>query len=151
MTAALMQWVVGPDTGISSKALWSHMMAGSAPSEGFGNHPHDVDDFGRCHRLLSLAPHWFPRLGEMAVYGEEWRVLAEHWPELGRLYQSWWDVRNSPDKKVRYAAWHAFQDRITPLFDSVRVCVDCGKDGLRSYSKDAKGLHCGCVRAEVDS
>lgn len=138
MSAAIMHWIIGPDTGTSSKALWSHMVTGSVPSGAPGDPPHDVDDFGRCHRLLSIAPQWFPRLGEMAVYGEEWRVLAENWQELGRLYQAWWAVRDNPSQ-------YAFQDRLTPLFDSVRVCVDCGKNGLRSYRKDAKGLHCGCL------
>lgn len=58
-------WLMGDDTGISSKALCAHMLG----IEGARNMPpSDAGDRGRCIRLLQLIPEWQPRLDEMAQY-----------------------------------------------------------------------------------
>lgn len=85
---AAMLWVVGSDTGMSSKAIWSHMVNGCAERAwGSVYYPLDPDDFGRCYRLLLRVPEWRPRIGEMAVYGPEWAGLAAAWDELTNLYE----------------------------------------------------------------
>lgn len=95
MSAAAIQWVAGGDTGISSMAIWTHMMGGD-PSRSewavFGNYPSDPGDFGRCYRLLRLMPGWRARIGEMARYGSVWAGLAEAWDELEELYEAEVDV-----------------------------------------------------------
>jgi hypothetical protein len=83
----LVDWPSCDDTGISSRAIYAHMTGRRPQSSTFGNHPHDPSDFGRCYRLLQLAPEWVPRMVEMAQYTQVWARLAEVWPELTRLYE----------------------------------------------------------------
>lgn len=77
-------WITSDDTGISSKAIWAHMM-GRRPSN--PTHPWDPADFGRCYRLLALAPEWEARMPEMAKYSDVWGRLGAAWPELKALYE----------------------------------------------------------------
>lgn len=74
------RWVVGEDTGSSSIAIWAHMQG--VGDEADAGWPSDPSDLGRCLRLLALIPEWKPRLGEMAVYGKQWKALLERWAEL---------------------------------------------------------------------
>ena len=48
---AAIRWITGRDTGMSSKALWAHMMTGTCD----GSYPLDADDFGRIARLLDVV------------------------------------------------------------------------------------------------
>lgn len=73
-------WIVGSDSGLSSKAIWAHMM-GVKPRDSW-NHPHDPSDFGRCARLLGLMPEWRERLPEMAERSSAWRDLIARWDEI---------------------------------------------------------------------
>lgn len=75
------RWAVGPDTGLSSKTIWRKMMG----VPGQVDVPHDPDDFGRCHRLLSAIPGWRDRIGEMSTV-PGWESLAPAWSELEALY-----------------------------------------------------------------
>lgn len=77
-------WIVGHDTGASSKTIWAVMM-------GVGNrdasHPHDPSDFGRCHRLLIQLPEWRERLEEMVSVSAYWKALVARWDEIEALYK----------------------------------------------------------------
>lgn len=75
------QWIVGPDTGASSKAIWAHMM-GVKPPYNIYAHPFDPADLGRCLRLLQLIPEWQPRLKEMAAHSKNWERLLAQWDVL---------------------------------------------------------------------
>jgi len=87
-----LDWLTGPDTGISSEVIWETMtgIRVNTLHEVWGHYaPRDPSDFGRCHRLLELFPEWRPRLSE--VYEKhpdypEWKALIENWDELTRLY-----------------------------------------------------------------
>ena len=85
-----LDWIAGGDTGMSSKAIWSHMMGLPArgwPDDRFGvAYPHDPDDFGRCYRLLALIPEWRPRIGEMAQYNRQWAALVARWSDIEAMY-----------------------------------------------------------------
>ena len=108
MSAAAIAWITGYDTGVSSKAIWAHMMGG-VPDRGWRrrDHPYDPDDFGRCYRLLCIVPEWRPRIGEMAQYGPEWAALAGAWEELSGLYET--EVGAGKD------AAHRFFGKIAPM------------------------------------
>jgi hypothetical protein len=81
-------WINGQDTGTSSNAIYRHMMGIPRVQSGyFGDYPIDPADFGRCYRLLALAPEWRARIGEMRSHGEEWAALAGAWDELTALYE----------------------------------------------------------------
>lgn len=80
-----MTWIVGPDTGISSKTIWAVMM-GVVAQTGDYCIPYDPSDFGRCHRLLQIMPEWRSRLNEVASMFPEWTPLVKNWGELEALY-----------------------------------------------------------------
>jgi hypothetical protein len=75
-------WIVGRDTGSSSKALWAVMMG----VDGGGAYPSDGGDLGRCLRLLEAVPEWRARLPEMAAKNDYWGALVKHWDELEALH-----------------------------------------------------------------
>jgi hypothetical protein len=84
-------WIDGYDTGLSSTTVWCFMMG--VPFERYIEHPwgpkapSDPSDFGRCYRLLHLAPEWRGRMSEMAnVPG--WAKVAPAWQELTALFEA---------------------------------------------------------------
>ena len=79
------EWYRGFDTGTSSKAIYRQMQR--FPQLDPHSWPRDPDDFGRCYRLLALAPEWRARIVEMAQHGPEWRALGLAWDELTALYE----------------------------------------------------------------
>lgn len=80
------EWMMGPDTGISSKTICA-VMTGCDTTGMWCDVPHDPSDFGRCYRLLKLFPEWRPRLGEVAERFKEWGPLVAAWDELTALYK----------------------------------------------------------------
>jgi hypothetical protein len=103
VTAVAIDWIVGHDTGMSSKAVWAHMM-GRDPADRFGvAYPHDPDDFGRCYRLLALIPEWRARIGEMARYGREWAALSARWAEVEASYEQEIGARHRGMARQTYA------------------------------------------------
>lgn len=86
---ALADWLLGDDTGTSSKWM-AHVLLGGPKCE--DDWPWDDDDFGRCSRLLSRFPAARTRLSEMTTRGSRssrkvWRGLVAQWDELERLYR----------------------------------------------------------------
>ena len=74
------QWIVGRDTGNSSIVLWAVMMGVEPVARPYRiEHPHDVYDFGRCYRLLTLIPEWKPRLPELVGLSIGWRDTVHGW------------------------------------------------------------------------
>lgn len=82
----LIAWLVSSDTGISSKAIVAQMTGTKSGDDGWGDHPHDSDDFGRCYRLLEAVPEFRERIGEMAARSPEWKALVKRWDRLSDLY-----------------------------------------------------------------
>jgi hypothetical protein len=82
------EWIHGPDTGLSSKTIWSVMMGNSAVLGMWGaTEPADPDDFGRCYRLLQKFPEWRARMPEVAAKYPRWAKLVAAWDELTRLFE----------------------------------------------------------------
>ena len=82
------EWITGHDTGVSSKAIYRHFMGYTRERSAWGTHPHDPSDFGRCYRLLKIAPKWCERIGEMAEYSKTWAAMAGAWDELTTMYEA---------------------------------------------------------------
>jgi hypothetical protein len=81
------QWPSCGDVGMSSRAIWRHMMGRSPDVQWGPRPPSDPADFGRCYRLLHApwAGEWRERIGEMAKY-HGWSGLVARWAELETLY-----------------------------------------------------------------
>ena len=81
-------WLKSWDTGISALTIY-HVLGhglpvGDWPRPGV---PHDPADFGRCHRLLAVAPGWRERLGEVADCHPAWRPFVDRWDDMTDLYE----------------------------------------------------------------
>jgi len=88
-------WPASDDTGTSSTAIYRHMSGLPVLRP---DHPWDPSDFGRCYRLLALAPGWRARMPEMARHGKVWERLAAAWDELTALYEADVDVTVRPHR-----------------------------------------------------
>lgn len=82
--ARALAWREDGDVGLSSKAIYCHMMGQDDPDD--YNHPLDPADLNRCLLLLDLIPEWKPRIGEMARYGQWWKDLVKHWDEISARF-----------------------------------------------------------------
>lgn len=81
LTRRVFKWLLGRDTGSSSKAILAHMVCGVS----HGEYPYDPADLGRCLRMLELFPEWKARIAEMAGYGKVWAVFIDHWDGLSSM------------------------------------------------------------------
>jgi hypothetical protein len=89
-----MEWLLGGDTGVSSKTILA-VMTGNEVSGPFGaDIPYDPSDFGRCYRLLQQFPEWKARLPEVAARYPIWGPMVEAWPQMETLWE-----RESPTGK----------------------------------------------------
>jgi hypothetical protein len=80
------EWFTSWDTGTSSQAIYA-TMTGKPVTPKQVDPPRDVGDFGRCRRLLRVAPQeWTDRMIEVASRFPAWLPLVDHWGELTRLY-----------------------------------------------------------------
>ena len=81
-------WLLGTDTGESSKTIYAVMTLepGGSVKGCRGAYPLDADDFGRCFRLLERFPAWRPRLSEVAAIFPKWRPIVEAWSGMEELF-----------------------------------------------------------------
>lgn len=78
------QWAKSWDTGQSSMTIYNFMARGIVSRPEI---PHDPSDFGRCYRLLKVAPEWRARMAEMGAVIATWTPYADAWDELERLFE----------------------------------------------------------------
>lgn len=83
VTERALQWLLGGDTGSSSKTICS-VLSGAGGS--IADPPRDPDDFGRCYRLLRFIPEFRSRLFEVGARLPMWRPMIEAWDELEDRY-----------------------------------------------------------------
>lgn len=81
------EWIMGPDTGMSSITIWTVLGGYSFPDYKHPAVPLDPDDFGRCYRLVKRIAGWEARLPEVAEKYPEWKPLVENWAILCALYE----------------------------------------------------------------
>ncbi|MBW7932463.1 MAG: hypothetical protein H3C62_02380 [Gemmatimonadaceae bacterium] len=107
------EWLAGPDTGVSSRAIYRHMSGLPVDPACGAGYPHDPDDFGRCYRLLAIAPEWRARIAEMSAYGAAWAALSVHWDELTALHEA--ELAGTGDREP------SLHRRIRQLVESARA------------------------------
>lgn len=79
-----MEWLLGPDTGMSSMALLSCLMIAAVPNH---RYPSDASDFGRCYRMLTELPELRANIPKAtARMGPVWRRMGKAWDDLTSLY-----------------------------------------------------------------
>jgi len=84
---ALGDWLASADTGISSRVIYA-VFTGHPVTGRWTSTPHDPADFGRCYRLLEIAPaHWRENLSKVSDRYPHWGPLVEQWDECERLYR----------------------------------------------------------------
>jgi hypothetical protein len=83
----IMTWIRGHDIGISSETIWEYMTGLPLYTLHGRSVPLDPDDFGRCYRLLKLAPAWVERLPELAARYPEWGPMVREWARMTALYE----------------------------------------------------------------
>jgi hypothetical protein len=125
------RWIVGRDTGTSSKTIWSVMM-GAEPD--YHGEPSDPDDFGRCYRLLKIAPaSWRANLSRVSDKYPVWTALVRQWDELTALYED--ELVNGPiDKKYRVRMAPKTYARMKELIDEGRIIAGWTKTGPGSWT-----------------
>jgi hypothetical protein len=81
------EWRDGRDTGVSSQTIYSVFMGVGNPDRACW--PWDPSDFGRCYRLLKIAPDWRKNLHRVAESYPHtaWVPLIREWAELEKLYE----------------------------------------------------------------
>lgn len=76
-------WIEHGEIGLSSRTIWTRL-TGRPVFE--VNHPHDPDDFERCHKLLEAVPEWKTQLDKLRTLSPQWNNLVEKWHVLTELY-----------------------------------------------------------------
>lgn len=91
---AEMAWLLGPDTGISSKSIFSVLASTDALCSAARARlpwgpdvPHDPSDFGRCHRMLKAFPAWRERLSEVVAAIPKYRLMVREWAQMEALWE----------------------------------------------------------------
>lgn len=88
-----MKWLLGTDTGLSSKCIFAALArpdnktAIDRDIRKVAHLPHDSDDFGRCLRLVQRFM-WRKRLDELVVARPEWSLIVSRWDELAALHEA---------------------------------------------------------------
>ena len=96
------EWRQGWDTGRSSLEIYDFFVLGKTPSE--EAYPRDPDDFGRCYRLLKVAPSWRANIQDMSECPVPWSAYVAAWDELERLYEEGLASGTSPGLYARMKA-----------------------------------------------
>jgi hypothetical protein len=115
---AELEWLLGPDTGISSKSIFSVLastdvlrVSAKAQLGSFGaDVPHDPSDFGRCYRLLEKFPAWRERLNEVAAAIPKYGPMVREWAQMEAL---WSEESRSRKAPKLYELMRALEDEGT--------------------------------------
>lgn len=130
MDKRALSWIVGDDTGISSRTIWSVMMGVEYNGISGPRPPADPSDFGRCYRLLKLIPEWRGRLREVAERYPIWGPMVEAWDELERMYEAALATgKNVSDESRR------MYERMKQLEDAGRVADGWVQTGPGSWRR----------------
>ena len=88
---AIGTWMLSGETGISSETMLGIALGGKKPSKSNWSArldaPHDPSDFGRCYRLVQIAPSIredFDRIGKMVP---QFAGILREWDALCAIYE----------------------------------------------------------------
>lgn len=93
-TDKMLEWIIGDNTGASSKTMWTAVMGidASNPPAFWFDIPHDADDFSRCLKLYNECELTKDDLAKVSAMFPEWKGIIDKWDILTEMYNS-----NHPD------------------------------------------------------
>jgi hypothetical protein len=108
-TKKIIEWLLGRDTGLSSKRLCGALL-GIDTGDRY-DFPHDYSDFGRCERFLKLLSRArkVEALAAVAKYCGQWKALVENWERLENI-QTKSEISDEIEKLTRF--WNGEKIRI---------------------------------------
>jgi hypothetical protein len=84
---AIVEWLTGDDTGVSSKYMAAVAIFGRVTKSRRGDStPQDASDLGRCVRLIAKVPCVFDTLSVLRDASPVWAAYVDHWEELTTLW-----------------------------------------------------------------
>lgn len=107
---ALIGWLSGSDTGMSSKSLAREFAGEAMRSE--RSYPSDPSDLARCIRLIDLIPGVRGAVDSLAAKSVYWKGLAPEWDRLTAL---WREEQPTGQAPRTYAAMKAI---LNPIEDA---------------------------------
>lgn len=101
------RWLRGTDCGASSKYLLRALVSrerfvSAGGSELHATIPFDLDDFGRCERMLAKLPALREKLPAVVEQHASWKPIVARWSEAVALYEHWHGAKT---KLAQQAAW----------------------------------------------
>lgn len=85
----LTRWALSGDTGTSSETLACAVLGIPDTNRRFGfDVPYDYSDFGRCYRLVQLAPDILTMWDKVREACPAWGPIADNWDELVARYEA---------------------------------------------------------------
>ena len=122
MSDAVLKWLGGRDTGLSSKAI-ALTFLGHPPDRASTSYPHDSNDFGRCYRLIKLAPEARSAVDALgANHGPYWKALAAERDRLTALYET-----------NEHGVYEAIQAIVHPVEDADTKVVRLGGGAVMRF------------------
>lgn len=126
---ALLAWALSGDTGMSSETMVARMTGMNSTR---ADRPHDLDDFGRCYRLLQRVPALRPLLPRMTEVSPVWAALVNHWEEIETAYAAYVDVCNARGVWFDQPAWRvAYRPFVAAIHEG-----DPSAHGLDYYERE---------------
>lgn len=85
MNKELLEWIIGNNTGSSSKTIWAAIMDVEIPTASI---PYDHHDFERCWCLLKLCDEETKEIAlhRLTEQHEVWKPFVQYWGELERIF-----------------------------------------------------------------
>jgi hypothetical protein len=85
---ALLNWLQSEKHDNASLTLYSVLSGNQVINTMEYASPDDVASFSHCSELLTAAPQWRKRLGEMKKVSKQWSVVVAHWNKVTALYET---------------------------------------------------------------
>lgn len=75
-------WLLHGEQGMSNKTMLQCFYPDSLIPTGYSNHPHDPDDFRRCHLFFETFPEFKKNIQKLSGISEVWAKLVQNWDKL---------------------------------------------------------------------
>lgn len=136
----IIEWLSGPNTGLSSKHMAYCAMGVEKRSILPGYHPVDPADLNRCFLLVEKVPEVLNYFDKIAEFSPQWRVIIENWDELKKLFISevGWNWTNGHEAPKTYKRMQElFNPKTKP---EITIVVQIGNSDNKLTQKEWKSF-----------